>query len=71
MCLNVALNYGGRAELVDAFNAIFEQFFADNGARHNGLDTFRVDEQMIAVQFVHGGLPDPDLLISHQRRNAR
>ena len=30
MCLTVALNYGGRAEVVDAVNAILER------ARHNG-----------------------------------
>jgi undecaprenyl diphosphate synthase len=62
MCLNVALNYGGRAELVDAFNAIFDRF-RHNGARHNGFDSFRVDEQMIADNLYTAGLPDPDLLI--------
>ncbi len=57
MKLAVALNYGGRAELVDAFNAIFER------VRNNGLGTFRVDEEMIARHLYTFGLPDPDLLI--------
>jgi undecaprenyl diphosphate synthase len=63
MCLNVALNYGGRAELVDAFNAIFAGV-RNNGIHKNGsFDTFRVDEQMIADNLYTAGLPDPDLLI--------
>ena len=57
MKLVVALNYGGRAELVDAFNAILDRI------RHNGLSTFRVDEQTVADHLYTAGLPDPDLLI--------
>jgi undecaprenyl diphosphate synthase len=57
MRLVVALNYGGRTELVDAFNAILDH------VRHNGIDTFRVDEQTIAQHLYTAGLPDPDLLI--------
>jgi len=57
MQLAVALNYGGRAELVDAFNAILDR------VRYNGLSTYRVDEQTIADHLYTAGLPDPDLLI--------
>jgi undecaprenyl diphosphate synthase len=57
MRLVVALNYGGRAELVDAFNAILDR------VRTNGLATARADEQMIADHLYTAGLPDPDLLI--------
>jgi len=57
MRLAVALNYGGRAELVDAFNAVLDR------VRHNGLSTYRVDEQTIADHLYTAGLPDPDLLI--------
>ncbi len=57
MRLAVALNYGGRAELVDAFNAILD------GVRHNGNSNYRVDEQTIAEHLYTAGLPDPDLLI--------
>jgi undecaprenyl diphosphate synthase len=57
MLLNVALNYGARAELVDAFNAILDRL------RGNGLDGFRVDEETIAAHLYTSSLPDPDLLI--------
>ena len=58
MRLNVALNYGGRAELVDAVNAILED------ARIEGrLRDLRIDEEMIASRLYTAGLPEPDLLI--------
>jgi undecaprenyl diphosphate synthase len=57
MKLVVALNYGGRAELVDAFNAMLDQ------VRANGLSAFRADEQTISEHLYTAGLPDPDLLI--------
>jgi undecaprenyl diphosphate synthase len=57
MKLVVALNYGGRAELVDAFNAMLEH------VRSNGLSAFQADEQTISEHLYTAGLPDPDLLI--------
>jgi undecaprenyl diphosphate synthase len=58
MRLNVAINYSGRAELVDALNAILED------ARLRGqLEDLRIDEQSIASRLYTAGLPDPDLLI--------
>ncbi|MGA8145907.1 MAG: isoprenyl transferase [Candidatus Acidiferrales bacterium] len=57
MNLVVALNYGARAEIVDAFNAILEQ------ARSNGQSEYRADEETIASHLYTAGLPDPDLLI--------
>jgi len=57
MKLVVALNYGGRAELVDAFNAMLDQ------VRANGMSAFRADEQTISEHLYTAGLPDPDLLI--------
>jgi undecaprenyl diphosphate synthase len=57
MKLVVALNYGGRAELVDAFNSILDR------VRHNGLAAFNVDEQTVSNHLYTAGLPDPDLLI--------
>jgi undecaprenyl diphosphate synthase len=57
MKLVVALNYGGRAELVDAFNAILD------GVRDNGLSTCKIDEQTVSDHLYTAGLPDPDLLI--------
>ncbi len=58
MRLNVAINYSGRAELVDAVNAIVED------ARLEGrLHELHIDEQAIASRLYTAGLPDPDLLI--------
>jgi undecaprenyl diphosphate synthase len=57
MKLAVALNYGGRAELVDAFNRILDR------VRNNGLANARVDEELISQHLYTAGLPDPDLLI--------
>ena len=58
MRLNVAINYSGRAELVDAINAIVED------ARLEGrLRDLRIDEEAIASRLYTADLPDPDLLI--------
>lgn len=55
MQLNLAINYSGRAELVDAVNAILL------AARASGPIT--VDEEMISSYLYTSQLPDPDLLI--------
>ena len=54
MQLVVALNYGGRAELVDAFNRLLHQ--------PDGLTT-PVTEDRISSSLYTAGIPDPDLLI--------
>ncbi|MBZ5495338.1 MAG: isoprenyl transferase [Acidobacteriia bacterium] len=54
MILNVALNYGGRAELVDTFNRLLDQ---QNGRR------IQITEELISQSLYTGGIPDPDLLI--------
>jgi undecaprenyl diphosphate synthase len=51
--LNVCLNYGGRAELVDAVRRVVA----------DGLAASDVDEQAIACRLYAPGLPDPDLVI--------
>jgi undecaprenyl diphosphate synthase len=56
MVLCVALNYGGRAEIVDAMNAIL--------AERSGLGTSsKVTEEQLSRHLYTNGLPDPDLLI--------
>jgi undecaprenyl diphosphate synthase len=56
--VNLAINYGGRSELVDAVNAIIED------ARISGrLSDLRVEESDIAAHLYTSGQPDPDLLI--------
>lgn len=57
MRLAVALNYGGRAEIVDAFNAILKK------VRSNGSEASEIDEDAISSNLYTAGLPDPDLLI--------
>ena len=56
MVLCVALNYGGRAEIVDAMNAILSERNG-NGASH------KVTEEQLSRHLYTEGLPDPDLLI--------
>jgi len=56
MLLNVALNYSGRAELVDACTRLFGEL-KRNG--HMGTLT----EENISGHLYTSGLPDPDLLI--------
>jgi undecaprenyl diphosphate synthase len=51
--LNIAWNYAGRTELVDAFRALAA----------SGVAPHAVDERTISDALYTGGLPDPDLLI--------
>jgi undecaprenyl diphosphate synthase len=56
MVLCVALNYGGRAEIVDAVNAIMSE-------RNGHAGRVPVTEESLARHMYTNGLPDPDLLI--------
>ncbi len=56
MLLNVALNYSGRAELVDTFNRLFREL------KHNGHRN-PISEELISQSLYTSGIPDPDLLI--------
>jgi undecaprenyl diphosphate synthase len=57
MVLTLALNYGARTEIVDAFRSILD------AARSNGgIDHLKVDEELVS-RHLYGSLPDPDLLI--------
>jgi len=56
--VNLAINYGGRTELVDAVNALLDQ------ARLAGnLNELQVDEVDISRNLYTANIPDPDLLI--------
>jgi undecaprenyl diphosphate synthase len=58
LIVNLAINYGGRAELVDAVNALIDQ------ARIEGtLDQLQINEEEIASKLYTANIPDPDLLI--------
>jgi undecaprenyl diphosphate synthase len=56
MLLNVALNYSGRAEIVDTFNRMFQE------VKQNGHKA-PVSEELISQFLYTSGIPDPDLLI--------
>jgi undecaprenyl diphosphate synthase len=56
--VNLAINYGGRAEVVDAVNAALAEARARNGS-----SALRITEEAIAAHLYTAGLPDPDLLI--------
>jgi undecaprenyl diphosphate synthase len=51
--LNVCLNYGGRAELVDAVRRLVRE----------GVPADQIDESAIASRLYVADLPDPDLII--------
>ncbi len=53
MLFNIALNYGGRAEIVDAARRVIEA----------GIRPEQLDEQRFASFLYTAGQPDPDLLI--------
>jgi undecaprenyl diphosphate synthase len=58
LIVNLAINYGGRAEIVDAVNALLDK------ARIEGtLDDLQVSEKDIASKLYTARIPDPDLLI--------
>lgn len=61
MKLIVALNYGGRAELVDAFNALRDATSERQGSNGHGPSV--ISESDISEHLYTAGLPDPDLLI--------
>jgi undecaprenyl diphosphate synthase len=57
MRLCLAINYGGRSEMVDAVRAIAQ------AVRQGSLDADEVGEQTIADHLYTAGMSDPDLLI--------
>ena len=57
MWLNLAINYGSRAELVDAMQAI------GNKIATGQLSADQIDEQTIADHLYTAGADDPDLLV--------
>lgn len=57
LILNVALNYGGRLEIVDAARIIASR------AKKGELDPQVIDEKLFKEHLYTADLPDPDLLI--------
>ncbi len=53
MTLNIAFNYGGRAEIVDAVRALIDE----------KVPAKKIDDKAISAHMYHPELPDPDLVI--------
>ncbi len=53
LTINIALNYGGRDEIVHAFKEIMEKGYVPD----------EITEELISENLYTAGLPDPDLLI--------
>jgi undecaprenyl diphosphate synthase len=60
MVLSIALNYGGRAEIVDAVNRILA---ARSNPANGQTPSLPVTEETISQHLYTSDLPDPDLLI--------
>ena len=58
LALNLAINYGGRGEIVDAVNSILEMARIDGS-----LSSLKIDEDQISTSLYTPDCPDPDLLI--------
>jgi undecaprenyl diphosphate synthase len=57
MTFNIALNYGGRTEIVDACRSLAQDVASGR------LTPEQIDEEMLGSRLGTAGLPDPDLLI--------
>jgi len=57
LVLNLALNYGGRAEIADAFHTLLRE------VQSGELRAEDVDEARIGAALYTNGLPEPDLMI--------
>jgi undecaprenyl diphosphate synthase len=57
LLFNIALNYGGRAEITDAVRRLAADLLA------NGRDPSHIDETTLSSYLYTAGQPDPDLLI--------
>lgn len=59
MTLNIAFNYGGRAEIVDAVSSIVE----------SGVRPDKINENLIAKHLYDPSMPDPELMIRTSGEN--
>ena len=57
LILNLALNYGGRSEIVDGIKGIVRDI------REGRVDEEDINEEMFCKYLYTANLPDPDLLI--------
>ncbi len=66
LTLNIAFNYGGRQELVNAVKKIAQRI------KNNEIDIDDINEDLVTNNLYTAGQPDPDLLIrtSHELRTS-
>ncbi|MFC1713384.1 isoprenyl transferase [Candidatus Poribacteria bacterium] len=57
LLLNLALNYGGRQEIISALHSIITE------VKEGSLEVDDIDEDVFSQHLYTSGLPDPDLLI--------
>ncbi len=58
MVLTLALNYGARTEIIDAFQSL-----ARAAMNNGGLEHIEIDEEMVSRHLYTSNLPDPDLVV--------
>ena len=58
MRLNLAINYGGRTEILDAVNSLI-----DEARRRGALSSLQITEAMVSSRLYTAAVKDPDLLI--------
>ena len=63
MVLNIAMNYGGRAELVTAISDMA------NEVKDGSLDPAAITEELVSQHLYTKGQPDPDLIIRPSGEN--
>ena len=59
-----AINYGGRAEIVQSMKSIYDEL------QRNGQDSKDIDESMINKHLMTHSYPDPELLIRTSVNNV-
>ena len=57
LTLNLALNYGGRREIIDAIKAM------EKDIRDGKIDPHNINDEMFSKYLYTKGIPDPDLII--------
>jgi undecaprenyl diphosphate synthase len=63
MVLNLAVNYGGRKEIVDTVNKILKDPALPKNKKSNTETKGGINEEIFEQNLYTAGLPDPDLLI--------
>ncbi|WP_040211730.1 isoprenyl transferase [Clostridium polynesiense] len=55
--MNLALNYGGRSEIINAFNSLLSNLSGEE------LKNISITEEMLEKHLYTAGMPDPDIII--------